>query len=323
MKPPLLRWLLAALVAIAVSLVGVCALVYRYEKANVAVRVHDSQRKIENLKIKLLKAILVADASFQSTQSTLATKLSVITAKPRFKQRAGFVSLVVSDANQSFDIAWGAMVPKVQYLPLSLDTNVVYTFTVEQKPYREFVIPELHRVDFNGQTIYDIEVCEVHKVKMEHKEVTIHYGLPRPVDKLSADIERQLFPHSREYSLGGCVISPQSPKTTETYVCGRCKEAFEWWSGTATAPISVLPRDTRYDSDQHLRLVYLEAYGKGYVAAWVRKEALPVFNPTSEDDKARVLGYADGAVAGRDDRDAWSGANGQPYEPMAQPFQKR
>jgi hypothetical protein len=75
----------------------------------------------------------------------------------------------------------------------------------------------------------------------------------------------------------------------------------------------VLPRDTRYDHNQHLRLVYLEAYGKAYVAAWARKEALPVFGPTSEDDKARVFGYADGAAAGRVARDAWSGANGQRY----------
>ena len=251
----------------------------------------------------------------------------VITAKPKFEQRKQFVYLIISDTNHSCDISW-AVPPSVQFVPVSLDTNRVYTFTVIEKEstlipkhllFTNIPIIPIHRVlriEDRGKLVWDHEVCEIHKTKMVHKEVKIVYGLPLTRrDDPSADIERRLFPHHREYSLGGCVIEPDSPKTDKVYVCRDCTEAFEWWSGTATAPLSVLPRDTRYDHDPHLRLVYLEAFGKGYVAAWARKEALPVFGPTTDDDKARVLGYSDGAVAGRAARDAWSGANGQRYGP--------
>src|SRR5215211_6181016 len=94
--------------------------------------------------------------------------------------------------------------PDVQFVPVSLDTNRVYTFTVDQRPYRSITIPELRRVRLDDQTVYDIEVCEVHKTKMDHQEVRISYGLPLPrPDEPSSEIERKLFPHCREYSLGG------------------------------------------------------------------------------------------------------------------------
>lgn len=264
---------------------------------------------------KFLRSVLIGLVCYATPGVAKGGQSVVVTAKPRFEQRGEFIKLIVSNANHSAEVSW-AVLPAVQFVPLSLDTNQVYTFIVEQKPYREIAIPELRRVEVNGQTIYDIEVCEIHKTKMEYKEVKIAYGLILPKrDDPSADTERQLFPHRREYSLGGCVVTTDSPKTDQVYVCSNCKTAFEWWSGTATPPYSVLPRETRYDHSQHLRLVYLEAYGKGYVAAWARKETLPVFGPTSENDKARVFGYADGAAAGRAVRDAWSGANGRRYGP--------
>ncbi len=272
---------------------------------------------------KLAHSIMIVVACCTIPLAASSGQSVVVTANPRFEQRGEFVDLIVSNADQSFAIGW-AMPPKIQFVPASLDTNLAYTFTVERKPYGSIFIPELRRVEFKGQTIYDIEVCEVHKAEMELKEVGIAYGLPAPqTNAPSADTERQLFPHRCEYSLGGCVVGPDSPKTTKVYVCPKCKEAFEWWSGTATAPYSVLPRDTRYDSDQHLRLVYLEAYGKGYVAAWARKESLPVFGPTGDDDKARVFGYVDGAAAGRVARDLWTSANDQRYGPTNSTSQKK
>jgi hypothetical protein len=122
------------------------------------------------------------------------------------------------------------MVPNVQFFPISLDTNQFYTFTVAQKPFYNFTTPELQRVELAGQTIYDIEVCEVHKTRMEHKKVKILYGLIRLApDEPSADTERRLFPHHREYSFGGCCVTPDSPKTERVYVCSECKKAYEKW----------------------------------------------------------------------------------------------
>jgi hypothetical protein len=165
---------------------------------------------------------LAVSAAERATQTVVVTK-------PRIEQRGQFTYLVISDTNHSLDIVWG-MLPDTQFIPVSLDTNRIYAFTVAQKPYRTITFPELRKVQSGGQTIYDIEVCEVHKVKMEYKEVKIHYGLPafRP-DEPSADAERHLFPHRLEYSLGGCVISPDSPKTEKIYVCGNCRRAYEIW----------------------------------------------------------------------------------------------
>ena len=158
-----------------------------------------------------------------------AAQTVVITTKPRIEQRGQFSYLVIADTNHSFDISWG-MPPDMQFIPVSLDTNRVYAFTVAQRPYRTITFPELRKVQSDGQTIYDIEVCEVHKSKMDYKEVRISYGLPtRRPDEPSGDTERRLFPHHREYSLGGCVISSDSPKTEKVYVCGDCKKAYEKW----------------------------------------------------------------------------------------------
>jgi hypothetical protein len=158
-----------------------------------------------------------------------AAQTVVITAKPKIEQRGQFSYLVIADTNHSFDIGWG-MPPDMQFIPVSLDTNRVYAFTVAQKPFHTITIPELRKVQSSGRTIYDIEVCEVHKTKMDYKEVRISYGLPAPrPDEPSGDIERRLFPHHREYSLGGCVISPDSPKTEKVYFCSDCKKAYEKW----------------------------------------------------------------------------------------------
>lgn len=160
----------------------------------------------------------------------------VITAKPRFEQRGQFVTLIISDTNHSFDIGWG-MLPDIQVFPVSLDTNRVYTFTVDQKPVRRISVPQLHKVESGGQAIYNIEICEVHKAKMEHKEVMIVYGLIRQgIDEPSGDIERRVFPHRREASLGGCIIMPDSPKTERVYVCSDCKKAYESWTSEYKKP---------------------------------------------------------------------------------------
>lgn len=106
----------------------------------------------------------------------------------------------------------------------------VQTFTIEETEFRSVMVPKLLKVQKEGRTIYDIEVCEIHRTKMEHKDVRILYGLilARPTDT-SPETERKLFPHQREYSLGGCVVASDSPKTARVYVCDKCKIAYEAW----------------------------------------------------------------------------------------------
>jgi hypothetical protein len=93
----------------------------------------------------------------------------------------------------------------------------------------------------------------------------------------------------------------------------------EWKTGLRKAPPKglpkppplVLPKSTQYDNEPILRAVYLDLFRKGYVDGWERNESLPVFGPTNVSDKARVLGYADGAVVGRAARNKWFGTNSQ------------
>jgi hypothetical protein len=155
------------------------------------------------------------------------SKEVVITTRPKFDARAQFTYLILADDKQRYEVAW-AMPPKIQFVPVVLDTNLVYTFTLQEKPFREITFPELLRVQAGGETIYDIAVCEVHKCKMQLKEVRISYGLPPP-SMLPTDTERRLFPHGREQVLGGCVISSGSPKTEKIYVCSECKSGYEKW----------------------------------------------------------------------------------------------
>jgi hypothetical protein len=250
----------------------------------------------------------------------------LITAPAKMESRGEWVHLRISDEKHTYDLPWAYPPYYNSTGAVSLETNHVYTFTVVEEEsalipkdlaVTNILIPRIRRIEDHGRVVWDQEVCEVHKVKMDFKEVPTVYGLippPGPSDP-SPGQELRLFPHRSEVLPRGCAVRPEDPKTGRIYVCSACKEAFAWWSGTATVPFSVLPRDTRYDPNQHLRLVYLEAYGQGYVAAWARKEALPVFAPTTDDDKAKVFGYADGTAAGRSARDGWSAADGQRYGP--------
>lgn len=277
--------------------------------------------------------VLLAIACQIANAFSQTNPIILITAPAKLEWRGDWMYLRVSDASHRYEFPWGCP-PK--YSPtgiVSLETNHVYTFTVVEEqsllvPSHLLVtnvpVPRVLRIEDQGKLIWDHEVCEVHRSKMEFKDVPIAYGLfvPRPNDPTS-DEDLRLFPHRREFSNGGCAVTLKSPKTEKIHVCNDCKEAFAWWSGTATAPFSVLPRDTRYDHDQHLRVAFLDSFGKGYVAAWARKEALPIFAPTSEEEKAKVFGYLDGMMAGRIARDAWSVTSGQRYGPSTTTSSKR
>jgi hypothetical protein len=92
----------------------------------------------------------------------------------------------------------------------------------------------------------------------------------------------------------------------------------EWKSGLPKAPEPVLPKSTQYDGDPVLQLAYRESFRKGFGDAWERRESLPIANPTSESDKARALGYAEGMVAGRAALAKWYGTNSQQAGPTKQ-----
>ena len=150
-----------------------------------------------------------------------------ITARPKFEQKEQFTYLILGEGSRRHEIGW-SYAGRVKFVPASLDTNQIYTFTLAEKRLKTTSIQKLIRIQQKEKTIYDIEVCEVHQTKMALKEVPIVYGLIIPsVNEPPAKAELELFPHRREWYSGGCVV--RSPKTEEVYVCSRCKEAYENW----------------------------------------------------------------------------------------------
>jgi hypothetical protein len=244
----------------------------------------------------------------------------VITSKAEFQTNSGLVYLSIADSNYTKSLLWSVL-PDSRFVPVSLSGNQLYEFTLVEHSFRDSSVPELLLIRSNGITIYDASVCEIHKVKMEYKRVPIAYGFPStspPCKEASA-----LFPHHAEYSLGGCVVLVNSPKVDVVFVCDKCKQAFAWWSGKTNAPASVLPATTPFDHKLPLRAIFLDAFGRGYVAAWGSNQGVPVFGPTNEEDKAKVLGFSEGLQAGRQAMAAWSNSVDQPYGPVSLPRTKR
>jgi hypothetical protein len=197
----------------------------------------DGSTLVDNPRLHLMRTFLplfltvvlgcLAVSAAERPQQVAIIKQVTITARPTFEDQGQFTYLLLTNAQHSYRFLWG-MPQKVQFVPVTLDTNRTYTFTFEERPYESITIPELHRVQQDGQIVYDIEVCEVHKTKMEHEEVPILYGLiRRSPDGPSSEEERNLFPHERECSFGGCTVGSQ--KTDWVYVCKDCKKAYEKW----------------------------------------------------------------------------------------------
>ena len=76
-------------------------------------------------------------------------------------------------------------------------------------------------------------------------------------------------------------------------------------TGNLQIPKVSYPLTTRYDSDQKLRWVFLSSYRDGFQDALVDKHSILMFGPTNDEDKAKVLGFADGQLAGDAARKAW------------------
>jgi hypothetical protein len=65
------------------------------------------------------------------------------------------------------------------------------------------------------------------------------------------------------------------------------------------------PQTTRYDQSQKVRLAYLSGFRDGYLDALSGKHSSQIFGPITEEDKATVLGYADGRLSGDAARLEW------------------
>lgn len=136
----------------------------------------------------------------------------------------------MTGSNGVTDKRW-VMPPRYRGL-VPLDTNQTYTFTIEsvQSGLKGYVFPEVIRIELNGLTVFDHEICEVHQRRMERKRVPIRYGLFISDSTWpSADTERTRFPHYREFVPGGCVRGPRSPKSERLFVCDECKASHSQW----------------------------------------------------------------------------------------------
>ncbi|PWU10638.1 MAG: hypothetical protein C5B50_25095 [Verrucomicrobia bacterium] len=166
--------------------------------------------------------------SFSACQGKNKTTINV-TCAPRFEQRGDFVYLVIRDSIHSYEVGY-SMPPRVVFLPVSLDTNRIYTFTISEKPLKgtKFKSSTVLRVQADEKVIYDEEICEVHHTRMQQKKVPILYGLlMRSPDEPPWEDEQKLFPHRNEVVSGGCCPLPE--KTEIIYLCNQCKMAYEQW----------------------------------------------------------------------------------------------
>jgi hypothetical protein len=160
-------------------------------------------------------------------------KTVTITAPAKFtKGNDWYVLLTIDDTKHKYDVPWFS--PGYDDGLVKLETNRVYTFTIAEELVKihekTYTTYQVVKVQQDGKTIYDHEICEVHHAKMQFQEVPIHYGLPAPdPNDQKGEKARRLFPHGRAYVLGGCVIDDISPKTGKTYVCKQCQDAFAKW----------------------------------------------------------------------------------------------
>ena len=65
--------------------------------------------------------------------------------------------------------------------------------------------------------------CSVHGTAPVEKEVPVFYGMPTQDSDICAIDSR--FPHHGLWSLGGCVVSDDSPETEIGPLCSDCHEA--------------------------------------------------------------------------------------------------
>ena len=79
--------------------------------------------------------------------------------------------------------------------------------------------------------VHHSNVCEIHHLRMSPQLVPILYGLPTQdsVYLRELNVRAQQFPHRSGPELGGCVVSSESPRQAEVWVCTKCDAAWKQW----------------------------------------------------------------------------------------------
>ena len=175
----------------------------------------------------------------QSVSSAPQTARSpvIIESPATFKTRDGQLYLYIDGTNRAYFLPWGTSpsMPLHYSTSISLESNRVYTFTIITEDFKKPEAPTVPRstvvkVERDGKIIYDREVCELHQIRMEHRQGWIVYTYMSPGQgEPSEATEQRVFPHRKEHSFGGDEYNPGIPRKGDVYVCSRCKEAYEKW----------------------------------------------------------------------------------------------
>ena len=80
---------------------------------------------------------------------------------------------------------------------------------------------QLVRVTEGDKVLLDRSSCSLHHITMEKRQVEIRYGMPPPPPAAEAYCIEH-FPNHRDYAVGGCVVSDDSPKSAVIYICQKC-----------------------------------------------------------------------------------------------------
>ncbi len=193
-------------------------------------------------KLSIMKtpAAILGVLAIGLTMHAAEEKMEVtITAPAKFEKESVFTRLRISDGTANYSLSWAVQQPGQPayfYYPVELVPGEKYTFRLREIPKgateggRVYGLLDgmLSRISSGEKVLYDREVCEVHHVKMDWKDVPILSGLPtRRPDEPAWELERKTFPHRREAFNGGCIVGPD--KTSKMFVCPECRVAYEKW----------------------------------------------------------------------------------------------
>jgi hypothetical protein len=206
------------------------------------------RRHFLGLSIFSLLASGAASAEDASGLPAIRSHTFTVPARIETSPQDGGERLFISDGKENFQFFYAShdQGRRLSPYPFVIEPGKIYTFTVEERPIPNIVrirdesgkeekgpdffwTPVLIRVVDGDKALFDMEVCELHKCRMERREIPITYGLIRVQKGLpTLEQERTLFPHRRDYVLGGCIVMP-GKKTETMYVCPECRTAYEDW----------------------------------------------------------------------------------------------